>query len=110
MNDWRGPCGAVCGGLASIGVIIGGKALIKPEDVQKVYTNADIPEVISIYNNWLKNKNSIVPEQLTDKSFYGYSTGYIVLSNFTDTIFGLIQRQQLSSKIFLKENGGLILC
>jgi C_GCAxxG_C_C family probable redox protein len=37
INEWRGPCGAVCGGLASIGIITGGKELIKPEDVQKVY-------------------------------------------------------------------------
>lgn len=37
MNEWRGPCGAVCGGLASIGIIIGGKENIKPTDVQKVY-------------------------------------------------------------------------
>ena len=37
MNDWRGPCGAVCGGTASIGLISGGKENIKPEDVPKVY-------------------------------------------------------------------------
>lgn len=37
MNNWHGPCGAVCGGLASIGIITGGKEKIKPADVQKVY-------------------------------------------------------------------------
>ena len=37
LNDWRGPCGAVCGGTASIGLISGGKENITPEDVPKVY-------------------------------------------------------------------------
>ena len=40
MNNWNGPCGAVCGGIASRGIITGGKENIKPEDVPKVYYKA----------------------------------------------------------------------
>jgi C_GCAxxG_C_C family probable redox protein len=39
-NGWKGPCGAISGALAAIGIIMGGKARIKDLDVPKVYGKA----------------------------------------------------------------------
>lgn len=38
--DWKGPCGAVCGGSAAIGVILGGQEKMRPLDVAKGYLKA----------------------------------------------------------------------
>ncbi|TXT60951.1 MAG: putative redox-active protein [Promethearchaeota archaeon] len=39
-NKWKGPCGAVCGGCAAIGIILGGQEKIKDKDMAKVYLKA----------------------------------------------------------------------
>lgn len=35
-SGWNAPCGAVCGGLAAIGIILGGQEKTKPSDVPSV--------------------------------------------------------------------------
>jgi hypothetical protein len=39
-NNWKGPCGAVCGGCAAIGIIMGGQERIAYKDMAKVYLKA----------------------------------------------------------------------
>ena len=39
-NGWKGPCGAISGALAAIGIIMGGQDKIKDLDVPKVYGKA----------------------------------------------------------------------
>jgi len=39
-NGWKGPCGAISGALAAIGIISGGKDKISDLDVPKVYGKA----------------------------------------------------------------------
>ncbi|MHA2036688.1 MAG: C-GCAxxG-C-C family protein [Promethearchaeota archaeon] len=39
-NGWKGPCGAISGALAAIGIISGGQSKIKDLDVPKVYGKA----------------------------------------------------------------------
>jgi len=39
-NGWMGPCGAISGALAAIGIIMGGKEKIKDLEVPKVYGKA----------------------------------------------------------------------
>ncbi len=39
-NGWKGPCGAISGALAAIGIISGGPGKIKDLDVPKVYSKA----------------------------------------------------------------------
>lgn len=41
-KGWKGPCGAVCGGCAAIGIIIAGKERLKFRDHLKVYQKAAI--------------------------------------------------------------------
>lgn len=40
INNWKGPCGAICGGCAAIGIILGGKGKLKSDDYLKVYQTA----------------------------------------------------------------------
>ncbi len=40
MYDWKGPCGAVCGGCAAIGIILGGHDKMKPKDIPNAYLRA----------------------------------------------------------------------
>ncbi|MFX1259287.1 MAG: C-GCAxxG-C-C family (seleno)protein, partial [Promethearchaeota archaeon] len=42
IKGWKGPCGAVNGGCAAIGIIIGGKERLKFKDHMKVYKKAAI--------------------------------------------------------------------
>ncbi|MHA2006840.1 MAG: C-GCAxxG-C-C family protein [Promethearchaeota archaeon] len=39
-NGWKGPCGAISGALAAIGIIMGGQEKIKDLNVPKVYSKA----------------------------------------------------------------------
>ncbi|MGB5911392.1 MAG: C-GCAxxG-C-C family protein [Promethearchaeia archaeon] len=39
-KDWKGPCGAVCGGCAAIGIILGGQRKLKFSEHLKVYQTA----------------------------------------------------------------------
>ena len=39
-NGWKGPCGAISGALAAIGIIMGGQDKIKDLEVPKVYGKA----------------------------------------------------------------------
>ena len=40
-NGWKGPCGAISGALAAIGIIMGGQGEIKDLDVPKVYAKVE---------------------------------------------------------------------
>ena len=36
-NNWKGPCGAICGGCAAIGIILGGKRKLKYSEYLEVF-------------------------------------------------------------------------
>lgn len=40
LKGWKGPCGAVCGGCAAIGIIMGGQKKIKIDENLEVYQTA----------------------------------------------------------------------
>ncbi len=40
MKEWKEPCGAVCGGCAAVGIIIGGREKLKFRDHLKTYQKA----------------------------------------------------------------------
>ncbi|UCD01659.1 MAG: C_GCAxxG_C_C family protein, partial [Promethearchaeota archaeon] len=42
IKDWKGPCGAVSGGCAAIGLILGGREQLKLKDYLNTYQKAAI--------------------------------------------------------------------
>ncbi|MFX1316388.1 MAG: C-GCAxxG-C-C family protein [Promethearchaeota archaeon] len=40
LKGWKGPCGAVCGGCAAIGVILGGQKKLESDQQLNVYQTA----------------------------------------------------------------------
>jgi len=63
VNDkgWKGPCGAVSGAIASIGIIIGGQEKTKPQDVPMVYA-----KVLQFADKFEKKFGSILCHELCE--------------------------------------------
>ena len=63
-KGWTGACGAVCGGCAALGVIVGGKEKIKPKDMAAVYLKA-----AKFASNFEKRFGSVVCAELCGYDF-----------------------------------------
>jgi len=63
VNDkgWKGPCGAVSGAIASIGIIMGGQEKTKPQDVPLVFA-----KVIQFADKFEKKFGSILCHELCE--------------------------------------------
>lgn len=98
-KGWKGPCGAVCGGCAAIGIIIGGKEKLKFRDHMKVYQKA------AIYaHNFEKEFGSVACKELCGTDFSDLNSINEYMENkvwekqcYKYVVFGVDQVKKLTS-------------
>lgn len=76
IKDWKGPCGAVNGGCAAIGVILGGRKRLKLKDHLKTYQKAAI-----FAHYFEKEFGSVTCQELSGTDFSDLSSVNEYLSN-----------------------------
>jgi hypothetical protein len=98
-KGWKGPCGAVCGGCAAIGIIIGGKGKLKFRDHMKTYQKA------AIYaHNFEKEFGSVACKELCGTDFSDLNSINEYMENkiwekqcYKYVVFGVDQVRKLTS-------------
>ncbi|MHA1491372.1 MAG: C-GCAxxG-C-C family protein [Promethearchaeota archaeon] len=64
VKGWKGPCGAVCGACAAIGIVMGGQERTTDEDIPKIYLKA-----AKYVQNFEKEFGSVSCEELCGHDF-----------------------------------------
>ncbi|MFX0139755.1 MAG: C-GCAxxG-C-C family protein, partial [Candidatus Hodarchaeota archaeon] len=99
MKGWKGPCGAVSGGCAAIGVILGGHERLKLKDHLKTYQRA------AIFTHYFEKEfGSVACQELCGTDFNDLSSVNEYLNNkvwekqcYKYVIFALDQIRKLTA-------------
>ncbi|MFX0104382.1 MAG: C-GCAxxG-C-C family protein [Candidatus Hodarchaeota archaeon] len=76
IKGWKGPCGAVSGGCAAIGIILGGRERLKLKNHLKAYQKA------AIFTHYFEKEfGSVACQELSGTDFYDVSSVNEYLSN-----------------------------
>lgn len=105
IKNWKGPCGAVCGGCAAIGVILGGHKRLKPKDHLKTYQKAAI-----FAHYFEKEFGSVVCQELCGTDFNDLNSVNEYLNNkvwekqcYKYVIFAIDQIRKLTASELKKK-------
>ena len=98
-KGWNGPCCAVCGGCAAIGIIIGGQKKLKFRDHMKVYQKA-----ATYAHNFEKEFGSVACKDLCGTDFSDLNSINLYMKNkiwekqcYKYVVFGVEQVKKLTS-------------
>lgn len=103
-KGWNGACGAVCGGCAAIGIIMGGQKKLKFSDHMKVYQ-----KVAKYAHNFEKEFGSVACKDLCGTDFSDLDSINLYMENkiwekqcYKYVVFGVDQIKKLT-KLDLKK-------
>jgi len=99
LKGWKGPCGAVCGGCAAIGIILAGQERLKFRDHIKTYQKAAI-----YVHNFEKEFGSVACQELCGLNFSDLNSVNKYMENkiwekqcYKYVVFGVDQVRKLTS-------------
>ena len=73
--------------------------------LNKCFGFHEVHEVVRLYNDWSKY-NILIDKNLTNANFKGYSKGYVIIHNQSDTLHGYIRRYPVINTISYKNSNG----